>query len=151
MFFDFFQASWSCANPRFSVSFAGNEEAVSPESESLRVLKNTLVCDSSKVENDAVGEEEATQRASEAAMQYAARQFYIFQCLNAAKKWPSNFWLVTLQCNSHNAILHISMNAANMRPRVPRASSTLSVHGWTEFTEPATPAFCPVKPERVGN
>ena len=26
------------------------------------------------------------------------------------------------------------------RPRVPRASSTLSVHGWTEFTEPATPA-----------
>lgn len=51
-----------------------NEEAVSPDSESLQVLKNTLVCDSSKVENDAVGEEEATQKASEAAMQYAARR-----------------------------------------------------------------------------
>ena len=41
---------------------------------SLQVLKNTQVCDSSKVENDAVGEEEATHRASEAAMQYAARR-----------------------------------------------------------------------------
>ena len=27
-----------------------------------------------------------------------------------------------------------------LRPRVPRASSTLSVHGWTELTEAATPA-----------
>ena len=39
-----------------------------------RVLKNTQVCDSSKVENDAVGEEEATHTASEAAMKYAARR-----------------------------------------------------------------------------
>ena len=101
----------SCFIQQFGEDFPRlcNEEAVSPDSESLQVLKNTQVCDSSKVDNDAVGEEEATHRASEAAMQYAARRVEA----------------QTLQ---------------RTRPRVPRASSTLSVHGWTEFTEPATPA-----------
>jgi len=51
-----------------------DEEAVSPDCESLRVLQNTQVCDSSKFENDAVGEEAATHTASEAAMKYAARR-----------------------------------------------------------------------------
>ena len=84
-----------------------DEEAVSPDSESLRVLENTQVCDSSKVENDAVGEKAATHTASEA----------------------------EICCTSRGGA-----SLQHMRPRVPRASSTLSVHGWTELTEPATPA-----------
>jgi len=49
-----------------------NEEAFSFDSESLQVLKNTQVCSARKVENDAVGEEEAMQRVRHAVMEYAA-------------------------------------------------------------------------------
>ena len=49
-----------------------NEEAVSFDSESLQVLQNTQVCSTRKVENDAVGEEEAMQRVRQAVMEYAA-------------------------------------------------------------------------------
>ena len=45
-----------------------NEEAVSFDSESLQVLQNTQVCSARKVENDAVGEEEAMQRVRQAVM-----------------------------------------------------------------------------------
>jgi hypothetical protein len=50
-----------------------NEEAVCFDSESLQVLQNTQVCSARKVENDAVGEEEAMQRVRQAVMEeYAA-------------------------------------------------------------------------------
>ena len=62
-----------------------SEEAVSFDSESLQVLQNTQVCSARKVENDAVGEEEALQRVRQAVMEYAASRMIFVTSPNPAQ------------------------------------------------------------------